>query len=508
MQKNILEFLKKSTESFPHKVAFVQSKKEITYQEFDLSSSMVASEILRIIKDSKIQIPVIILLPKSIESLCSIFGVLKSGNFYTILDEKSPKDRLLNIMRILKPKILITSKKYDFGYLNLPTIFCEDFVRFTIDSSMLEKVAGEHIDTNLAYVLFTSGSTGIPKGVSITHKSIIDYTYWVSSTFDITSDEILLSQAPFYFDNSVLDIFTTVKAGATLHIVPAATFSFPAQILEYIQKHRISMIFWVPSVLINIANAGILQNFSLKNLQKVLFAGEVMPNKQLNIWRRHLKKAIFANLYGPTEVTVDCAYYICDREFADDDELPIGIPCNNKQLYVFDENLNLITKDMMGIKGELCVRGTGLSVGYFNDNQKTSLAFIQNPLHGSYEDKIYRTGDIVCYNKFGELVYKGRKDFQIKHMGYRIELGEIETAILAADGIDNACVVYDNEEKKITLAYESSKGLTKKEILLAVADKLPKYMLPSKFIKLDAMPLNTNGKIDRKRIQILLEDKK
>lgn len=508
MQKNILEYLEKSAKNFPNKIAFAESKKEITYKNFDLSSGMIASEILRIIKDNETQIPVIILLPKSIEALCAMFGVLKSGNFYTILDEKTPKERLLNIARVLKPKILITDKKYDFSYLNLPTVFCEDFENFTIDEDALKKVANEHIDTNLAYVLFTSGSTGVPKGVSITHKSVIDYADWVGETFDVTSDEILLSQAPFYFDNSVLDIFTAVKAAAALHIVPAATFSFPAQILEYMQKHKISMIFWVPSVLINIANAGVLQNFSLKNLRKVLFAGEVMPNKQLNIWRRHLKGAIFANLYGPTEITVDCAYYICDREFADDEELPIGIPCANKQLYVFDEDLNLIAKDMIGVKGELYVRGTGLSVGYFNDEGKTSLAFIQNPLRDSYADKIYKTGDIVCYNESGELMYKGRKDFQIKHMGYRIELGEIETAILATEGIDNACAVYDNEEKKITLVYESFKGLTKKEILLAVADKLPKYMLPSKFVKLDAMPLNINGKIDRKKIQILLKDKK
>ncbi|MCR4942701.1 MAG: amino acid adenylation domain-containing protein [Campylobacter sp.] len=500
MTINICDFLKNSAKTFPHKVAFTQNDKSITYKDFDELSNKIASEILKHELGAYTQIPVLILLPKSIECLSAMFGVLKSGNFYTIADENSPKERLLKIIQVLKPQILITSKKYDFAYLNLKTIFSEDFDKFDTNQNNLKT----HIDTNLAYVLFTSGSTGLPKGVSISHKSVIDYTDWVSKTFKVSHDEILLSQAPFYFDNSVLDIFTSVKNAATLHIVASSNYSFPVKILEYLQNNDISMIFWVPSVLVNIANANVLQKFPLKSLKKVLFAGEVMPNKQLNIWRKHLAHAMFANLYGPTEITVDCSYYICDREFDDDEELPIGTACENMQLYVFDENSNLITKDMPNKKGELCVRGTGLSVGYFNDKEKTQNAFIQNPLHDNYSDKIYKTGDIVCYNDKGELIYKGRKDFQIKHMGYRIELGEIETAILAIKGIDNACVLYNDENKNIVLIYESKDKITQKELLLSLRDKLPKYMLPTKFICLDQMPLNINGKIDRKKLKEII----
>ncbi|HEF2147660.1 TPA: AMP-binding protein, partial [Campylobacter coli] len=292
--------------------------------------------------------------------------------------------------------------------------------------------------------------------------------------------------------NSILDIFSSVKAGATLHLLPNHLFAFPNKILECLEKERVSVIFWVPSVLIYFANTEALDDFSLNALKKVLFCGEIMPNKQLNIWRKHLPNTLFANLYGPTEITDVCSFYIIDREFKDEELLPIGKACKNTELLVFDENMNLINSKQIGIKGELYVRGTSLSLGYYNDKEKTQKAFIQNPLHDNYLDLLYKTGDIVAYNEQGELLCYGRADNQIKYMGHRIELGEIESVINSHPQVKNSACIFKED---IICFYEGEEEVNFKAFL---KEKLPGYMIPKNFIKLDSFKLNQNGKIDRK----------
>ncbi|HEC1759046.1 TPA: amino acid adenylation domain-containing protein [Campylobacter lari] len=491
MTTHINDFLLESVAKFGSKNAFVEfNGKSISYKEFDDLSKKIASKILSKLPTKSTQNPVLIILPKGIDCLLSFFGVAKSGNFYTLLDEKSPKERVEKVIEVLKPKLLITSKKLNLDF-NLDTIFTEDFESFVINENALEKALNNHIDTNLLYVFFTSGSTGTPKGVSISHKSVIDYTFWVCETFKLSHEDILANQAPFYFDNSVLDIFSSIKAGTTLHLLPNHLFAFPNKILEYLEQEKITTIFWVPSVLIYFANTHALENKTLY-INKILFAGEIMPNKQLNIWRKYLPNALFANLYGPTEITVDCSYYIIDRQFSDDELLPIGKACKNTQLLVFDENLNLITPSQVEIKGELYVRGTCLSLGYYNDKEKTKQAFVQNPLHDNYLDLLYKTGDVVAYNEFGELLCYGRIDHQIKYMGHRIELGEIESIINSHENVRNCACIFKEE---IICFYESKEELDFKNFL---KDKLPIYMIPKKFVKIEQFALNANGKIDRK----------
>ncbi|MFX3627502.1 AMP-binding protein [Campylobacter sp. LH-2024] len=496
MLTHIYNFLEKSVENFSEKIAFVEpfakERKEITYKEFDLYSRKVASEILRKLNNDTLplQKAILVILPKGIDCLISFFGVALSGNFYTLLDEKSPKERIEKVIEVLKPKLLITSKDLNLD-LNLPTLYTQDFKSFNIDENLITKAKEKHIDTNLLYVLFTSGSTGIPKGVSIAHKSVIDYTFWVCETFDFDENEILANQAPFYFDNSVLDIFSSVKVGATLHIIPNHIFAFPAKVLQCLEQEKVSTIFWVPSVLIYFANEKGLKKYPLNFLKKILFAGEIMPNKQLNIWRKHLPQSLFANLYGPTEITDVCTYYIINRPFKDDELLPIGKACKNTELLVFDENMNYISAKEIGKKGELYIRGTSLSLGYYNDKEKTNKAFIQNPLHDNYLDLLYKTGDIVAYNEFEELLCYGRADNQIKYMGHRIELGEIENIINSHDKVRNSACIFKEE---IICFYESKEEI---DFRIFLKDKLPLYMIPKHFKRIDSFKLNQNGKIDR-----------
>ena len=495
MIRSVCDFLDNSALKFPNKIAFVEGQKSISYKDFNKITSAVASRILEFLIKKE---PILIILPKGIDALISMFGVAKSGNFYSIIDEKMPSERVEKIIAKLRPKLIITSKELYFDY-GIPAIFSDDFADFRIKQTALNAV--NIIDTDLLYVLFTSGSTGEPKGVAITHKSVVDYTFWVCETFNFTENEILLNQAPFYFDNSVLDIYGSLVSGACLHIIPNSLFAFPKKVCEYIEQNNINTIFWVPSVLIYFANTNATALLINSALKKVLFCGEVMPNKQLNIWRKTLANAFYANLYGPTEITDVCSYYVVNRDFSDDEPLPIGRACKNTELLVFDDEIRLITPNEIYHKGELYIRGTGLSVGYYNDPEKTAEVFIQNPLQNAYTEKIYKTGDIVAYNEYGELICYGRSDSQIKLNGHRIELGEIETALNAHENIRrSACVFKDNE---IITFYESNKELDCLKDFLGA--KIPAYMIPRKFFHTKELPQNPNGKIDRKALKQKLE---
>ncbi|HEF9840284.1 TPA: AMP-binding protein [Campylobacter coli] len=503
MTTHIYDFLEKSLIKFSEKTAFVEpfakERKEITYKDFDLFSKKLAGEILKTLgNDNPTQAPVLIILPKGIDCLISFFGVALSGNFYTLLDEKSPKERVEKVIEVLKPKLFITSKDLKFN-LDLPTLYTQDFESFNIDESLIKNAKEKHIDANLLYVLFTSGSTGIPKGVSIAHKSVIDYAFHFCEAFEVDENEIIANQAPLYVDASLPDILATIKPSATLHLIPNHLFAFPNKILDYLEQEKITMIFWKPTVLIYfIKDQDNLKNYPLKNLNKILIGGEIMPIKQLNIWRKHLPNALFANCYGPTEITDVCCYYILDREFSENEILPIGKAYKNTELLVFDENMNFISPKQIGIKGELFVRGTSLSLGYYNDKEKTKQAFIQNPLHDNYLDLLYKTGDIVSYNEFGELLCYGRNDNRIKFMGHRIELGEIESVINSHSKIILCACIF---KEKIICFYESDEELDFKAFL---KDKLPSYMIPKHFIKIEKFKLNQNSKIDRKALHELI----
>jgi len=502
MQNNVTKWLDETAITYPDKVAIVDSCNELTWKEYREKSLGIAQAILD--KGYGFKKPVVVYLEKSAAVLCSFMGIAYSGNFYSPIDTDMPAARANKILEILEPGLVITTQElksefekldYDGDYLFYEEISGCD------KSEEIERMQANIIDTDLLYVLFTSGSTGVPKGVCISHGSVVDYIDWVTGTFNITSDDSFGNQAPFYFDNSILDIYSTMKTGATLYIVPQKLFSQPVPLLEYLKEKSVSTIFWVPSALIVVSRLKAFRNVDLsETLHRVLFCGEVMPNRQLNVWRQYLPNVVYANLYGPTEITDACTYYIVDREFRDDEPLPIGIPMKNTDILVLDENDNLVTDE--DVVGELCVRGTGLAKGYYGNPDKTQAAFVQNPLNDKYPEKIYRTGDLVQYNEFHELIYLSRKDFQIKHMGHRIELGEIETAVSSLEGISLCCCLYNEQRNRITLFID--KQITKDEINEKLKNLIPEYMLPGKVIVMETMPINANGKIDRVKLKELL----
>ena len=493
MIRKITDYLETTAARLPQKNAISDQKRTLTFTTLRDEARHIGTSLA---EAGLFKQPVAIFLDKSVECVAAFLGTAYSGNFYTPIDTAMPEPRIEKILAVLEPVAIITdaahaeqAKAFSGG----AQIFVyEEMQQNPIDEACLELVSSKIIDADVLYVFFTSGSTGTPKGVTISHRAVIDFTEWGAETFRIDEKHILGNQGPLYFDLSIFDVYQMLKTGAELNLIPEKLFMFPPMLLNYMKEKHINTIFWVPSALCIVANAGIFSSIELPDINKVFFCGEVMPNKQLNIWRNAFPNVMFVNLYGPTESVDACTYYIVDRPFLDDEMLPIGVPCKNSDVFVLDENNCLVEGTGMG---ELCVRGTCLAYGYYRNLEKTAAAFVQNPLNTSFPEVIYRTGDLVRYNERGELIYVSRKDFQIKHKGYRIELGEIETAVSALSGVTMNCCLYDTEKSEIVLFYTGD--VQAKEVLAALKTSLPSYMLPQRTEKLETMPLNLNGKIDR-----------
>lgn len=498
-------WLDETAARFPDKMAFADKSTSYTFFQVRQRALSIAYQIRAKLGAGKQ--PVAVYMDRSADMLVAYLGIAYSGNFYSPVATDMPPVRAGKILAVLKPAVAVCDQKYrdDCGTgkrfpFEGDILVYQDLCSIAYGEKEVEGMTETVVDTDLLYVLFTSGSTGDPKGVAVSHRSVLDYIDWVTETFWITEKDSFGNQAPFYFDNSILDIYSAVKCGAALYIIPEELFSQPVKLLEYLRDNGISTIFWVLSALIVVSRLRALKYVDLSHiLKRVLFCGEVMPNKQLNIWRKYLPDVIYANLYGPTEITDACTCYIVDREFSDDEPLPIGKPMKNTDILVLKNDNTVVT----GMEhGELCVRGTGVTAGYYNDPVRTAEAFVQNPLNHAYPEVIYKTGDIVYYNRYREQVYVCRKDFQIKHLGHRIELGEIETAVSAVDGVDSCCCLYDEVHKKIVLFLD--RPLKRDYIIGQLARMVPDYMYPDKVVAMDCLPVNANGKIDRVRLKEFL----
>lgn len=501
---NVLEYLEQTSERIPENTAVLDETGSYSFAELRYRARVLATRISS--STASHNLPIAVYLPKSKECIVAFAAILYSGNCYSPLDTKSPVQRVVSVLAKLCPQLVITDRahaeKLVSAGIAAELLLCMDAA--TADHGSSEIPLPSNISTDPAYIIHTSGSTGVPKGVVVSHGSIIDYIEWARDCYSVTDQDRIGNQAPFYFDNSVLDIYLAFSTGATLIIIPEEYFSFPLKLMEYLRDEQISFIFWVPSLMASIANMDILSNVRVPTLRKVLFAGEVMQNKHLNYWRRSFPDALFSNLYGPTEITVDCTYYIVDREFSDDEPLPIGFPRRNSDILILDSQ-DRVTP--IGEPGEICVRGSALAHGYWNEPELTAAAFGQNPLNAHYPERIYRTGDLAYRNQRGEIYFLGRSDQQIKHMGYRIELGEIETAAVAIPEIRNVCVLYDAANSRLVMFYQADQAIDPPAIRKAMLSRLPKYMVPAVCVYVKELPLNANGKIDRKALTARLQDR-
>lgn len=497
--KNVLDYIETALAKHPDRILISDPESRLTGQEFLHQSRQIGSFLWN--RLHVYQKPVAVYLDKTPACASAMMGVVYSGNFYAVLDTAQPADRIRLILDTLQPAAILTDAAHqkEAEKLGVSLILLEDALQVPEDFSLLSVIRRRSIDTDLLYVLYTSGSTGTPKGAVINHRAVIAYISWVIDTFHIDDTIIFGSQTPFYFSMSVTDLFSTLFTGARLQIIPRKYFSFPVMLVDYMNQYQINTIYWVPSAL------GILTSwdvFAYKKplyLKQILFAGEVMPVKYLNYWRKYIPEASYSNLFGPTETTDICTWYTVDREFGEDETLPIGRSCDNCDAFVVTDNGTMAKGQEMG---ELYVRGSFLSNGYYNNPEKTAEYFVQNPLQKAFPETVYRTGDLVQYNERNELIYIGRRDLQIKHMGYRIEPGEIETACSSLKQVDTSVCIYDEKTDRILIFYQ---GKAKpEEVGRLLQEKLPAYMCPQKIEKIRQMPFNANGKIDRRYFRSLI----
>lgn len=478
---SLKQALVNNAKTSPKKTIFVDEKRELTNKELLEGALRIAGQL----KGFKNR-PVIIEMPKCVEAVIAMMGVLLSGNFYTILDPSMPKERKDIIEKTLNPECKIISKSTpQEGYM-----YFEDLLEAEADETLLDEPLNM---SNPMYAIFTSGSTGVPKGVIVSHDAVMHYLNWFTTQFDINEKTKFGNQTPLYFSMSVSDVLGTIYANSMLYFIPHTFFSFPIYLMKYLDENKINTIYWVPSALNMVSNFKALDSYKLPSLKKVLFAGEPMPPKVINYFLAH-HEAYYANLCGPTETTDICTFY--EVKEVVENSVPIGKACAGLT--------TLVLKDgKLADEGELYIKGPFLAIGYYGNEKKTKEAFVQNPLNKLYPETVYRTGDLVRVREDGNLIYLGRSDFQIKHMGYRIELGEIENRVYSVEEINTCVVVYRDE--KIVLYYVGA--IKEEELVAKLKEKLPNYMMPNKICKEALIKYNMNGKIDRNYYKEKKEEK-
>ncbi len=493
MQKNILEYLEYTAKRLPDKLAFSTGKEGMSFGEVIDGARAVGSALAEagLYRES-----VLIFMDKHPHTVTAFWGVIYAGCFYVCLDEKMPSARIEAIVKNVCPRAVIADKKNleRARALGLEFTFLYDEAASTAcDDKALADIRRRQCDIDPIYIVFTSGSTGVPKGVVACHRSVIDYTESLTAALGFDENTVFANQTPLYFDAPLKELMPTLKMGATTYFVPKMLFSFPIKLVEYLDTYKINTVCWVVSALVQVSSLGALKSHTPKYLTTVAFGSEVFPRAQYDLWRQALPNARFFNLYGPTEATGMSCYWSAERELCPDEPIPVGVPFDNTQILLLD------SEGKEADEGEICIRGTSVTMGYYNNPEKTDEVFVENPLCRSYREIIYRTGDIGRKNTYGELVFVCRKDNQIKHMGHRIELGEIETNAAKCAGVARAVCVYNTDKKAIVLYYVGDAD--EKSVRTVLSGLLPSYMLPSVICRLNVLPLTDNGKADRQELK-------
>ena len=490
---NVLEYLEKTAGEMPGKTAVIDPDGSVTYAELLQNARRAGSALTAVTEPGR---PVAVCMEKSVAALTALMGVVYAGCFYVFIDPGQAPARFRQILDVCRPACMICDNPDSLRDVagGVKLLSADELTRCEIREDALALVRRRSADIDPLYCNFTSGSTGVPKGVLICHRSVIDFIGCFPDIFGITEKDVMGNQAPFDFDVSVKDIYSCFKTGATLVLIPKKYFSIVTELLDYLCENKVTTLVWAVSALCLVTQFRGLQYKVPSSVNKVLFSGELMPVKYLLQWQKALPEARFVNLYGPTEITCNCTYYKIERAFSPEEQIPMGRPFPNEKVFLLDEDGSEITAP--GKSGEVCVSGTAVGIGYYSNPSQTEKCFVQNPLNPLYPERIYRTGDLACYNADGDLCFAGRRDFQIKFMGHRIELEEIETAINSIPEVTRACCGYDMKHSRIIAFYCGD--TEPRELKKSLYALLPEYMIPARFHKLETLPLTPNGKIDRK----------
>lgn len=497
---NIADKFVETANLYHDKIAVIYNDREMTFSEIKKMSNIIAWTVHS--KVNKIS-PIAVFISSKADVVVSDLGIILAGKFFMNLDVSTPIDRIKKIIIQTNPALILVDKNNESCIKSITNEYLvfEDIInsQFNYEDFSIEKFRRNTIDSEPFCIINTSGTTGVPKSVVLSHRSFINFVNWAYSVYGFSYRERIASLSPVVFDIYVYELCMMIFHGATLILIPSTMAIFPYKMLMYLEKQEPTFLFWVPTIMVNIANRDMLSGFDFRLIKNVWFAGEVFPTKQYNYWHKMLPTAQFTNLYGPIEITVDCTYYIIDHEIDDNEEIPLGYSCNDANVFILNDRDTIAD---INEEGEICVRSSSLAMGYYNDEKNTLEHFVQNPLQHNYPEIIYRTGDIGLVDDRGLIMFKGRKDTLIKHMGYRIELNEIEHIIISVLRlVDNGCSIYDANRKVIIFIYEAESEIAPATFKKQLSKKLPKYMIPTVYIRMSTLPRNTNGKIDRARLK-------
>lgn len=505
MTKNVLEWLEITAESMKDKVAYIEQNGEsYTFLQVLDKARRVGSAL----KDIKDTTPIAVVSGRHIHTITAFLGVVYSGHAYAPIDGKLPKSRLEAIFSLLDPKVVIVdSENYDnisqlidsLGKNDTKIVHYEDAVEASINADYLNDVRERMVATDPLYVIFTSGSSGRPKGVMTSHQSLMYYIDSYNEVMNICSEDRLGNQSPLDYIAAIRDIYLPLLTGCTSVIIPTEYFMQPQMLFDYMNEHRISAVGWSVSALTIISNLKGFEYAKPNYLKKVCFSGSVMPGSCINEWQRNCPDTKFVNQYGPTEATASCTYYEIDHLIEDNEVLPIGKEYTHYRVVLCNEDLTYTAR---GEIGQICVMGPILALGYYNDPERTKQSFTDNPNNTSYTEKMYLTGDYGRIREDGLLEFHGRMDRQIKHMGHRVELDEIDSVLLKNDLIDECISLYDPIKEKICLFYSGM--ARKKDVILMIREELPDYMVPRKCTLLEELPKLPNGKIDMSTLKEMI----
>lgn len=509
----------------PEATALVFREERLTYGDLAVMSNRLA----RLLTDGGCEPGdrIALLMPKSPMAIVAMLGVLKAGCVYVPMDPESPTPRLARILDASRPRWVIAA-----GHASAPLdeLLTDDPPRTGISVGWMENdprhganfqsafglldlaaFSGEPVDASrqggdAAHILFTSGSTGQPKGVVITHANVAGFVDWAVEHFGISATDRISGHSPLSFDLSTFDIYGSFAGGAELHLVPPELNLLAPKLASFIRTSALTQWFSVPSALSYMANFDVVAHGDFPTLRRLLWCGEVFPTSSLIYWMKRLPHVTFTNLYGPTEATIASSYYTLPTwPESEDQAVPIGQPCPGEELLVLDASLGPVPAGEMG---DLYIAGVGLSPGYWRDPAKTRAAFRELP--GERPRRVYKTGDLAAVRDDGLVYFHGRSDAQIKSRGYRIELGEIETALGQMEGLHESAVVAipsaGFEGMLICCAYVPAPeaAVSPSGIRAALTKVLPSYMLPSRWMGFDRLPRDGRGKVDRKAIAELL----
>ncbi len=520
----VQHYVDNSQRIHPNNLAVSSSGRGMTYRGLFEASNRIANTLIRI--GVRRQDRIVLCLGRSPMNIVGIVAAVKTDGIYVPIEPRAPAERFLKIIADCNPSAMISDGPtaarlaeqglipddmrlviVGNGWEAARRTGCCTVTQQEIDSQSSDPPNYRNVDTDIAYILYTSGSTGSPKGVMVSHLNITNYINWAVETFDISSTDVVLGTAPFHFDMSTFDIYCPLKAGAALAVATEELLLFPNRLVRFIEEKGVTLWKGISSLLMYMARTGCLKPGAMPTLKRVIFSGEVLSTKYLIQWMQCYPEKMFYNGYGPTEATGMSMFHAVPNVPSDPGAIiPLGRACGNTEVLLLDEKSAPV---QTGEIGELCIRGSGVSRGYWNDPKKTSLAFVPNPAAGLNSDVLYRTGDLARQREDGIYEFVGRRDSQIKWMGYRIELGEIENAVRSLDRVRDAAVLFHNGhqigDQGMVAFVEVEGSLGSDKIIAELRRRLPEYMMPRHVIPLADLPRTDRGKIDRVKLRESLE---